>query len=279
MADPDAMAAALKPLLSRVAAVSRRRRAALVAGCIVFPLMTCGGGFFAVRIMQDLTRNNPGVIELNTLLQMRTSARFWAGNKTQLPTDRELTIYIAHHYRSLITNESSWSNPMVVSMIKGEGRKFAEQSVAEHPAPTEAEIAEADAAVDKRLPKQQFFAEKPSRALPVMVLASSLLIYVCLPALGAALLFRGGVVLLIAGVTFARKDGARASRLRLLWRGFLAWCPLFPVFFVSILGLIKHLDWEPWLALALLGLLTAASVALPGRGLQDRLAGTWPVPR
>ena len=26
-------------------------------------------------------------------------------------------------------------------------------------------------------------------------------------------------------------------------------------------------------------LLTALSVALPQRGLQDRLAGTWPVPR
>ena len=41
MAGADAVAAALKPLLSRVAAVSRLRRAALVAGCIVFPLMAC----------------------------------------------------------------------------------------------------------------------------------------------------------------------------------------------------------------------------------------------
>ena len=92
-------------------------------------------------------------------------------------------------------------------------------------------------------------------------------------------LFRGGLVLLIAGVTYVRKDGARASRLRLLWRAIVVWGPVVPVFAVTILALVKHLTWQPWLALALLGLLAAVSLALPRRGLQDYLAGTWPVPR
>ena len=197
-----------------------------------------------------------------------------------MPTDRQIALYVAHHYRGLITNAASWSNPMVLQTIKGEARKFAEQSVAEHPALTEAEIAEAEATVGKSLPKQQFFAKKLPRSMPVMLLEASLLLYVCVPALAAALLCRGGVVLLIAGVTFTRKDGALASRLRLLWRSILTWCPLFLAFTVSILELnIWHLDWEPWLALALLGLLATCSIVLPVRGLQDRLAGTWPVPR
>jgi hypothetical protein len=279
MAGADAVAVALKPLLGRVAAVSRLRRAALVGGCIAFPLMACAGGFFGLSYLQDLTQKNPGLMELSTLLQMRTSARFWGGKNAQLPTDRQLAIYIAHHYSGLITNQTSWSSWMVVSMIKGDARKFAEQSVAEHPAPTETEIKEADAAVDKRLPKQQFFDGKPSPALGAMVLASSLLFYVGLPALVAALLFRGGLVLLIAGVTYVRKDGTRASRLRLLWRAMVAWCPAFLGFVASIYALVMHLTWEPWLALGVFGLLAVLSVALPGRGLQDRLAGTWPVPR
>jgi hypothetical protein len=112
-----------------------------------------------------------------------------------------------------------------------------------------------------------------------MVLAVSLAFYVGLPALVAALLFRGGMVLLIAGVTYVRKDGARASRLRLLWRAILAWAPSFLVLVVTILALAIHWVWQPYLALALLGLLAVWSVALPTRGLQDRLAGTWPVPR
>ena len=196
-----------------------------------------------------------------------------------LPADREMEIYIAHHYRGLITNAASWSNPFVLSMIKGEARKFAEQSVADYPAPSEAEIAEADAAVGKYVPKQQFFAEKAPAGLSVMVLAACLFIYVSIPALVAAVAFRGGVVLLIAGVTYVRRDGARASRLRLLWRAILTWGPAFPVFIVAVAGMAMKWTWQPWLAVAVLAGLAAVCILLPVRGLQDRLAGTWPVPR
>ena len=220
MAGADAVAAALKPLLNRVAAVSRLRRAALVCGCIVFPLMACGVGFFTHSFLQDITRKTPGLMELNTLLQVRSSGRFWGGKNAQLPSDRQIGIYIAQHYRGLITNAASWSSAMALALAKGEGRKFAEQSVAEYTAPTEAEIADAEAAVSMHVPKQQFFAEKPPPAMQVMVLAAALMFYVGFPAVVMALLFRGGVVLRIAGVAYVRKDG-----------------------------------------------------------LQDRLAGTWPVPR
>jgi hypothetical protein len=279
MASADTVVAALKPLLSRVAAVSRLRRAALVAGCVVFPVLACGGGFFSLTFLQEIYRRNPGLLDLSSLLQMRTSARFWGGKKAQLPTDSQIAVYIAHHYSGLITNAANWSSPFVLTMIKGDARKFAEQSVAQHPAPTAAEIEEADAALGKYVAKPDFFSQKQPPALPAMVLAASLLFYVALPALIAALLFRGGVVLLIAGVTYVRKDGLRASRLRLLWRSLVAWSPVVPMFALAIAALAKHWVWQPWLALALLGLLAAVSVGLRERGLQDRLAGTWPVPR
>ena len=279
MASADTVVAALKPLLSRVAAVSRLRRAALVAGCVVFPVLACGGGLFSLTFLQEIYRRNPGLLDLSSLLQMRTTARFWGGKKAQLPTDSQIAVYIAHHYSGLITNAAKWSSPYVLAMIKGDARKFAEQSVAEHPAPTAAEIEEADAAVGKYVAKPDFFSQKQPPALPAMVLAASLLFYVALPALIAALLFRGGVVLLVAGVTYVRKDGLRASRLRLLWRSLVAWSPAVPMFALAIAGLAKHWVWQPWLALALLGLLAAVSVGLRERGLQDRLAGTWPVPR
>jgi len=279
MAGAEAVAAALKPLLSRVAAVSRLRRAALVGGCVAFPLLACGLGVFGLTFLQEITRRNPGLMDLSSVLQMRTSARFWGGKQVQLPTDSQYAVFIAHHYAGLITNTATWSSPFVLAMIKGDARKFAEQSVAEHAAPSAAEITEADAAVGKFVPKQQVFAEKASASLLVMVLAAALLFYVGLPALIAAMLFRGGVVLLIAGVTYLRKDGLRASRLRLFWRSLVVWSPLVPMFALSIVAMAKHLGWQPWLGLALLCLLAAVSVGLPERGLQDRLAGTWPVPR
>jgi len=276
----NAVAVALKPLLNRVATVSRLRRAALVAGCIALPVLACGGGYFGLAFLQELTRKNPGLMDLNVLLQMRTSARFFAGKHANLPTDRQIAVYIAQHYRGTITNEAKWSGPYALAMIRGEARKFAEQSVAEHPAPTEAEIKEADAAVGKRMPEGQSpFVGKPPPAMPVLVLGVALLFYVAFPALVAALLFRGGLVLLIGGVTYVSRDGARASRLRLLWRALVAWGPVLPLFMVAVLAFAKQLTWQPWLALALLGMLAVVSVALPQRGLQDRLAGTWPVPR
>ena len=277
MAGVDAVAATLKPLLNRVAGVSRLRRAALVAGCIAFPLAACVGGVFVVGFMQQLIRRTPGMMDLSTLLQMRSSGQVLGSQ--DLARDRLFAIYIAHHHRGLITNETSWSNPFVLTMIKGEARKFAEQSVADYPAPTAAEIAEADAAVGKRLPKEQPFGEKTPPGLPVLVLSACLFIYVGLPALIAVVLFRSGVVLLIAGVTYVRRDGARASRLRLLWRAIVTWSPALGLFVVAVMGMALELTWQPWLAVALLALLAAVSVALPVRGLQDRLAGTWPVPR
>ena len=110
--------------------------------------------------------------------------------------------------------------------------------------------------------------------------AISLALYVGIPALISALLFGGGLVLLIAGVTFVRRDGERASRLRMFWRGLVAWSPL--LLGLVLAGLLKA--WFTLFAAALVSSLLVCglailSVPLPRRGLPDRLAGTWPVPR
>ena len=279
MASAGAVAAALKPLLSRVATVSRLRRAALVAGCIVFPVVACAMMPIVSAFMQDLAHKYPGLLQLNGLLSIRTSARFWGGKNMQLPSDRLIAIYISTHYRGLITNQATWSSPYVMSIIRGDARKFAEQSVADHPAPTETEIKEADTVVGKFVPKEMAFMWNLPSWVPAIVMVGGLLFYIFIPALIAELAFRGGLVLLIAGVNYVRKDGQRASRLRLLWRAIVAWSPVFLAFVLSVVTITKRLNWGPWLALALLGLLAVVSVVLPRRGLQDRLAGTWPVPR
>jgi hypothetical protein len=278
--DADAVAGALQPLLSRLAGVTRWRRAGIVAGCLAFPLLAGFGVIFGLTTMEQWNRNNPGLMDLNTLLQQRTVMNSrWVKNQPH-PTDRQFAIYIASHYRGVITNEDSWTGMFTLATIKGESRQFAERSIAEHPAPTEEEIKEADAALKKHLAKaQQFdFSKKPW--LPLFVIGVTLAIYVCIPALIAALLFRGGPVLLIARVTFVRKDGLRASRLRVFWRALVAWSPL--LLGLVLAGMLKV--WFGSFAVALVASLficglAILSLALPTRGLPDRLAGTWPVPR
>jgi len=105
-------------------------------------------------------------------------------------------------------------------------------------------------------------------------------------------------------VTFARPDGTPASRGRLLWRSLVTWAPFWALALILLAhgilpsptvpppgpllhpglpglthGLVRPTEWIPWLVAALGGGLVALSLALPGRGLADRLAGTWPVPR
>jgi len=107
----------------------------------------------------------------------------------------------------------------------------------------------------------------------------ALAIYAAIPALLAALFFRGGLALRAAGVAFVRKDGAMASRLRMFWRALVAWSPVPAAIILS--AALQH-EFPTLAAIApavLLCLLATLSVALPQRGLPDRLAGTWPVPR
>ena len=201
------------------------------------------------------------------------------GQKQHTLTDRQFAVFIATHYRATITNDAIWNSPMSLPMIKDDGRRFAEQSVAENPAPTKEEIADAEAAL-----KPLAYAIDTSMFHPFSMLTVILVIYVGLPALIASLLCRGGLALRMAGITFVRRDGRRASRLRVFWRALVAWSPvgLALAGFMFILGPPnanppKELPFV--LACGLFCGLAILSVALPERGLPDRLAGTWPVPR
>ena len=195
------------------------------------------------------------------------------------PTDRQFAIYIAGHYRAVVTN-NALRCVFTMTMIKGESRKFAERSIAEHPAPTEEEIKEADAALKKHLPNAQKFDLAKRPWFPFFAVGVALAVYVCIPALVAALLFRGGLVLLIARVTFVRRT---AHGLHVCvcsgvqwWRG-IRCCSRWVCLRFSSRGSARL---TPGLAgWLLVCALEIVSMALPNRSLPDRLAGTWPVPR
>ena len=80
------------------------------------------------------------------------------------------------------------------------------------------ERADADKALNPIVRRQRELNLPPAPTLVSIVFVTTLFFYVGLPALIAALLFRGGLVLLATGITFVRSDGLRASRLRLFWR-------------------------------------------------------------
>jgi hypothetical protein len=233
---------------------------------------------FGSAFLEEWNRRNPGVFELSQVLAQRSAMRLWAKNQPG-PTDRQYAIYIASHFRATMNNAASWSSALALSLIKGKDRSFAEQSLTLQPAPTELELAEADATLKKYVSGPDVIAALRSPFFSLMTLNLSLAIYVCLPALIAALAFRGGLVLLLTGVTFVRRDGAPASRARLFWRALVAWIPLLPALVLSVFSMSGKSPLGAALALVVFSGLALFSVALPQRGLQDRLAGTWPVLR
>jgi hypothetical protein len=96
----------------------------------------------------------------------------------------------------------------------------------------------------------------------------------------AAVIFRGGVLMRAFGIAVVRGDGSDASRGRMLWRACLAWSWL-PVGLIVFSMLMPLGNTPAAIAIpcVLIALCVGVSAALPNRSLQDRLAGTWLVPR
>jgi hypothetical protein len=110
-----------------------------------------------------------------------------------------------------------------------------------------------------------------------------LLLAVALVALPLAAISRG-LLLQLFGFAIVTADGRRASRLRVLGRTAIAWSPLLaPALVSTVIGGIGE---GPGgviavLTASLVVFLAGGVVAMvrPSRGIQDRLAGTWIVPR
>jgi RDD family len=81
------------------------------------------------------------------------------------------------------------------------------------------------------------------------------------------------------GIAVVTKNGRKAGRLRLLWRAAWAWMPIWLAFG---LGVVVHSPGDDHFVAAglMVGLgMCILAVRRPERGLQDRLAGTYLVPR
>ena len=280
LANAEAIVAALAPLRQRVAVVSRRRRLGIVGACVAFPALTGISMIFGVQMFDRLQRNQPDVLQLSSLLGQRAAMRSSWMKSRPGPDDRLVAIYVADHFRPTITNANTWSNAFVLSLISGESRRFAEQSVVAHPNPTEQEIQEAETALKPYVRDTKPLGFLQERWFPLVALGMALLVYVGLPALVCALLFRGGLVLWALGVAIVRADGVRASRLRVFWRSLVAWSPvaLAPVL-TAVLAPVVGVFGSAALVTALVLSLAVLSLVHRERSLQDRLAGTWLVPR
>jgi hypothetical protein len=274
--DLDELILKLAPLLRRTAVVTHLKRGAMVFGCLAFPLFVLGSSLFGRMVLEEFEKQQPEILELNQIMAVRSGARF--ASHEQRPTDENFSVVISSKYGQFVANDARWNSPLAKIMIAGERRKFVERSVSDYPNPTPEQIAAAHKKVpairmgdlDKEFGRANFL---------MIVFFSTFIIYVCIPAIIAALCFRGGLVLLASRIVFVRRNGMRASRLRMFWRSLISWAPLGLCMVATSSSIATHKTWIGVVGMIIVGVLAAISVILPERGLQDRLAGTWPVPK
>jgi hypothetical protein len=109
-----------------------------------------------------------------------------------------------------------------------------------------------------------------------------------------AFVFRGGLAIRIMELSLVRSDGRRAGRFRCAWRALLIWLPPTALLLAAVsldgwywasagkpgMALVSWLaEFFRWCCLGLLALYPVLAIRYPERGLQDRLAGTYLVPR
>jgi hypothetical protein len=293
--DFPAVARQLQALTHLVPEVSRRRRFGLIAGCVVPAMMAFGIMLSTSKMFQKWEQQAPEVWPLLNALEvddMMSKGAF--PKKVDRKTGLEAAkTFIAGRFGKFIRDPQAWNSTLASTLLPPARRAQAERIVAAHPHPTEAEMAAARVTlahlIDRRgnlspVPDLQdggFFSgdDFPSSQL-VWIGSGGVFIWAAVLSLVAALLFRGGLLLRAFGIDVVRRDGANASRLRMLWRACVAWSwmPLG----VLVFSLLKPATGWPG-ALGIVAPVVVAVVAWsavrPGRSLQDLLAGTWLVPR
>jgi len=274
----------LKPLLLEVAFVSRRRRLLVVAGCVVVPTLLTAL-FFAVMFgVERWLQEHPDIMPLRYCL-----SRLGTLDKASLSADEDrerereaLTVYIAGHFRRTISDPAMLSDACTNGIMRDHQRRLAERILAAHPtSPSEQEVDEAAVLLGPFLDKaphqltDTMFEHMPLSVYALGLWGGQLLLEAAIPSLICALLFRGGLLLCGLRIAVVAADGSRASRLRTFWRSLITWSPclLLAIPFVLMASIAVYS------VLTILIALVVCSASMPERGLPDRIANTYLVPR
>jgi hypothetical protein len=188
---------------------------------------------------------------------------------------------------SMIERSDTWENQNIKIGARG-GRERARRAVERHRVRTAEEVRRAEATALPILTNQAAGLSKLANARALAGIVVATLGGTCI-AIGffsviGALATGSGFTFRTFGAGLVNRKGKRISRLRALWRAVVVWSPMIVLFFVFKNGpdITKGGYAFLLLDLALVAALTAGAVwaiLRPSRGIQDRLAGTWIVPR
>jgi len=291
----DSLTGGLTPLLQKAASVTHRRRLGLVIACAAVPVLVAGFTLLVQWMIRSWMESQPDIMPLYVCLSYLSGLEGPPDSKERSQQRQAAEIYIAGRFGKTISDPATWSGMFTSGMPKEkELQAKARAIVAKYPNPSEKEIADAKAAVAPMVRAADMMSDAFGRSpLPGAVRTAAVaMLLAAVFSIFCSLVFRSGLAMLVFGVVAVKRDGSRAGRLRVFGRALVTWSPFLAGQF-GLVGLGLWLFGNPagggsitvvvgtasGLALGLFAVLAVVSALLPERGLQDRLAGTWLVPR
>ena len=275
------------------AAFPRRRRLVQLAACSFLPVI------FAVAVSATITLQirsqtaNPDAFKLKACLQ-RLVALEKKGAATLTPKDlaeREaIEIYIAEYLRGPAEDTAGYARAFPASASVQREYEMARRALSSHPVRSperirnaEAVVAEVVAGTSKGL--LQLSPPVVMWRLAAMIASAGAGVVAFFGLIGA-LVTRSSFTLRALGATLVTSDGREATRLHALRRTLITWSPLALSWLLFKTGpSLKNATGGLGIALLCtlpLAILVGGAVWAwrhPSRGLQDRIVGTWIVPR
>ncbi|MEO5823162.1 MAG: protein kinase, partial [Vicinamibacteraceae bacterium] len=273
------VAQAADGLLRGRATITRGWRGLSIAGVVVFPVLV-GGMMLAGLAIFLITARSTSPERRTVGVVLRALDR--PGRHALAPADREAAqIVLAARYRATLLDRALYK-PEQFMMLTPAHQALADAIAQRHDDEDAVRAAAARPAV-RKLFHDSTNTETPPIGVVVLLGFFASLMVVALFGLVTAVTTRG-VVLRSLGFELVTGDGRRATRWRVLARAAIAWSPILVGLLLSTaLGGLAVGLWGLMIGLgvALAIMLAGAIVAIarPSRGLQDRLAGTWIVPR
>jgi serine/threonine protein kinase len=276
--------------LRNPAEIHMRRRAIQIGVCALLPVFLPLVVIGAFYLLQRTQTSDPEAYALKSSVERLSAIAKKGPNLTA--KDREerdaIEVYIAEHLQEAVEESAAVARRFpVFNRIRGE-HELAAQAIANHPQRSPEQIKKADEVVAKLLVTKSQGLNALTTPKVLWNIALVMIAFSCAAvgvlALIGSLVTRGGFTYRPFGVALVKDDGSPSGRMRAFLRALMAWSPVAVVCTLIVLGPGPN---RSDLTLTLLNtavlllFIGGAVWALlhPSRGIQDRFANTWIVPR
>jgi hypothetical protein len=283
LATPDQHVAALEPLTHSQPAVTPQRRAAVFAACWLLPAVMALYLLVLAISERQFLHEHPEVGELAGYVGFYELLPREGGDADSAKLREAVEVSIAHRFRDTIQDDRVWAEPAVVGFLSADDRHLLREIVLRHPNPSPEAVADAQRRLESVAysiwylgwSTEDYLYSGPLAVILIGTLAMLFGTFVVLPSLTWTLLAGEPPLLRMLEIAVVDREGAPASRLRVIWRSVVLWTIVSSGFGVLILVA----TWgRPRFAVVLV-LYWLVLLFTAERGLHDKIAGTWLVPR